>query len=69
MGVNYSKNSVNEYCIELNDLIFTITEWGNMDGVDIRVNGKHNAMMLSGSLRFEELRTLQALINLMDSNV
>ena len=69
MSIRYDSSMVKEHVMEQGDNVFTVYEWGNCEGVDVRVVTKCGAVKLQGSLRHEELGTLRGLFGLMEGFV
>ena len=59
MNLKTIKTPTTEVYIQQGDTTITVTQWGNMEGVNIMVTGKDLAMPMSCAMTWEEVNALQ----------
>ena len=59
MDLKTIKTPTTEVYIQQGDTTITVTQWGNMEGVNIMVTGKDLAMRMSCAMTWEEVSALQ----------
>ena len=59
MDLKTIKTPTTEVYIQQGDTTITVTQWGNMEGVNIMVTGKDLAMRMSCGMTWEEVSALQ----------
>ena len=59
MDLKTIKTPTTEVYIQQGDTTITVTQWGNMEGVNIMVTGKDLAMRMSCAMTWEEVNALQ----------
>ena len=59
MDLKTIKTPTTEVYIQQGDTTITVTQWGNMEGVNIMVTGKDLAMRMSCAMTWEEIAALQ----------
>ena len=59
MDLKTIKTPTTEVYIQQGDTTITVTQWGNMEGVNIMVTGKNLAMRMSCAMTWEEIAALQ----------
>ena len=59
MDLKTIKTPTTEVYIQQGDTTITVTQWGNMEGVNIMVTGKNLAMRMSCAMTWEEVSALQ----------
>ena len=59
MDLKTIKTPTTEVYIQQGDTTITVTQWGNMEGVNIMVTGKDLAMRMSCAMTWEEISALQ----------
>ena len=59
MKLETIKTPTTEVYVQQGDTTITVTQWGNMEGVNIMVTGKDLAMRMSCAMTWEEISALQ----------
>ena len=59
MDLKTIKTPTTEVYIQQGDTTITVTQWGNMEGVNIMVTGKDLAMRMSCAMTWDEVNALQ----------
>ena len=59
MKLETIKTPTTEVYVQQGDTIITVTQWGNMEGVNIMVTGKDLTMRMSCAMTWEEVSALQ----------
>ena len=59
MKLETIKTPTVEVFVQQGDTTITVTQWGNMEGVNIMVTGKDLAMRMSCAMTWEEVSALQ----------
>ena len=59
MKLETIKTPTTEVYVQQGDTTITVTQWGNMEGVNIMVTGKDLAMRMSCAMTWEEIAALQ----------
>ena len=59
MKLETIKTPTTEVFVQQGDMTITITQWGNMEGVNIMVTGKDLAIRMSCAMTWEEIAALQ----------
>ena len=59
MKLETIKTPTTEVYVQQGDTTITVTQWGNMEGVNIMVTGKDLAMRMSCAMTWEEVSALQ----------
>ena len=59
MNLETIKTPTTEVFVQQGDTTITITQWGNMEGVNIMVTGKDLAIRMSCAMTWQEITALQ----------
>ena len=59
MKLETIKTPTTEVFVQQGDTTITVTQWGNMEGVNIMVTGKDLAIRMSCAMTWEEISALQ----------
>ena len=59
MKLETIKTSTTEVFVQQGDMTITVTQWGNMEGVNIMVTGKDLAIRMSCAMTWQEITALQ----------
>ena len=59
MKLETIKTPTTEIYVQQGDTTITVTQWGNMEGVNIMVTGKDLAVRMSCAMTWEEIAALQ----------
>ena len=59
MDLKTIKTPTTEVYIQQGDTTITVTQWGNMEGVNIMVSNKDLAIRMSCAMTWEEVNALQ----------
>ena len=60
MKLETIKTPTTEVFVQQGDMTITVTQWGNMEGVNIMVTGKDLAIRMSCAMTWQEITALQA---------
>ena len=59
MNLETIKTPTTEVFVQQGDMTITVTQWGNMEGVNIMVTGKDLAIRMSCAMTWQEIAALQ----------
>ena len=59
MKLETIKTPTTEVFVQQGDTTITVTQWGNMEGVNIMVTGKDLAIRMSCAMTWQEIAALQ----------
>ena len=59
MKLETIKTPTTEVFVQQGDTTITVTQWGNMEGVNIMVTGKDLAIRMSCAMTWQEITALQ----------
>ena len=59
MNLETIKTPTTEVFVQQGDMTITVTQWGNMEGVNIMVTGKELSLRMSCAMTWEEIAALQ----------
>ena len=59
MKLETIKTPTTEVFVQQGDMTITVTQWGNMEGVNIMVTGKDLAIRMSCAMTWEEIAALK----------
>ena len=59
MNLETIKTPTTEVFVQQGDMTVTVTQWGNMEGVNIMVTGKDLAIRMSCAMTWQEIAALQ----------
>ena len=59
MNLETIKTPTNEVFVQQGDMTITVTQWGNMEGVNIMVTGKDLTIRMSCAMTWQEIAALQ----------
>ena len=59
MKLETIKTPTTEIFVQQGDTTITVTQWGNMEGVNIMVTGKDLALRMSCAMTWKEIAALQ----------